>query len=133
MDFVCPVCGCTEYYESHEKGGRVRRRCRECQQKRMKIIYASEDYKKKHRAYARLHRRNYPEELFNLRLKEQDSRCAICGEKCEETKIFADHDHITGKPRGLLCNRCNIGCGVFRDNVEYMKKAIAYLEKWDNE
>ena len=39
-----------------------------------------------------------------------------------------DHNHVTGTVRGLLCNMCNIGIGMFRDNVNFMYKAIKYLE-----
>ena len=61
--------------------------------------------------------------------KKQNNRCAICEKKINEfTKDFAiDHDHKTGKVRGLLCLNCNIGLGAFRDNKAIMRKAIKYL------
>jgi len=62
--------------------------------------------------------------------KEQNNKCAICGKIINEfTKDFAvDHDHKTGKVRGLLCMNCNIGLGAFRDNKIIMRKAIKYLD-----
>jgi hypothetical protein len=40
-----------------------------------------------------------------------------------------DHDHVTGDPRELLCSFCNHGLGNFKDSVQLMQVAIAYLEK----
>ena len=66
--------------------------------------------------------------------KEQDYKCLICKETVE--RLFVDHDHSCcqgvyscGKCiRGLLCTHCNRGLGAFRDNIEYLKAAIDYLD-----
>ena len=53
------------------------------------------------------------EDIYNLLLESQDYGCAICGSKetgSHHTKYFSvDHDHKTGKVRGLLCFHCNTG------------------------
>ena len=59
------------------------------------------------------------------RLKEQNGKCAICGKK---KKLLLDHLHSSGKRRGLLCNRCNIGLGMFLDNVSSLNAATRYLK-----
>src|SRR5690606_5664722 len=52
--------------------------------------------------------------------------CDICGQPERSkrngvTKLLAkDHDHATGTWRGLLCERCNKGIGVFHDNVHLL-------------
>lgn len=58
-------------------------------------------------------------------LSNQNNACAIC---LKETKLAIDHDHGTGKVRGLLCPKCNGGLGMFLDNPDLLRKAINYLE-----
>ena len=50
--------------------------------------------------------------------------CTICG---EETDLVVDHDHKRNVVRGLLCNKCNKGLGLFRDNPDYLEFARIYL------
>jgi hypothetical protein len=66
----------------------------------------------------------------------QNGVCAIC--KNTETSLDkdggprlmpVDHDHITGKVRGLLCTACNRALGMFKDSPELLRSAINYLEK----
>lgn len=77
------------------------------------------------------------------KLKEQEGKCPICSavfdDVPEETKTHPnhpgfciDHDHKTNKNRGLLCNKCNIGLGFFGDDIDLLKSAIQYLERYIN-
>jgi hypothetical protein len=75
-------------------------------------------------------------EQYNEMLKQQNGVCAICGKE-EITKdslrnvrkLSVDHNHKTGKIRGLLCASCNHVLGNAKDNIEILLKAIAYLTK----
>ncbi len=58
----------------------------------------------------------------------QHGRCAICVIPLGGIKVCVDHDHDTGKVRGLLCNRCNQGLGYFSDDTSVLEGAISYLE-----
>lgn len=53
--------------------------------------------------------------------------CEICGAK-PEMHLAWDHCHKTGKHRGWLCNRCNLGLGYFSDAPDTLRVAITYLE-----
>jgi hypothetical protein len=66
-------------------------------------------------------------EDYERMLKEQEGKCAICGEKPE--RLCVDHDHKTEIIRGLLCSRCNKMLGAIGDNVEVLETAIKYLKK----
>lgn len=72
------------------------------------------------------------EEYFKI-LEEQNGKCAICSSddpgSSTYSKLCVDHCHKTNKIRGLLCFKCNTSLGKFGDNVEFLKKAIKYLEK----
>lgn len=64
------------------------------------------------------------QEQFDEMFVRQDGRCAICRQK---NRLFVDHDHKTGKARGLLCSRCNLGIGHFRDSPFLLANAISYV------
>ena len=57
---------------------------------------------------------------------ESTPHCPICG---SEEPLVIDHDHSTGKVRGLICDSCNLGLGKFMDNIQSLKNAIKYLEQ----
>ena len=70
-------------------------------------------------------------EEFDTMLSKQDNVCAIC--KGKETygrhkRFTVDHDHKTGKIRGLLCNHCNTTLGLVKDDIHTLKSMIQYLE-----
>lgn len=61
----------------------------------------------------------------------QEYRCAICStdKPTGKWKVFAvDHDHTTGQIRGLLCNECNRGMGLLKDDASLLRSAAEYLE-----
>jgi Autographiviridae endonuclease VII len=53
----------------------------------------------------------------------QGGRCAICR---EERRLEVDHDHTTGRVRGLICHSCNIGL-VLLEDVPRLAAALRYL------
>lgn len=73
-------------------------------------------------------------ERYDAMLVKQRGLCAICGkppnyasEKSSSRKLNVDHNHETGKVRGLLCGMCNRGVGLLFDNPVYVAAALAFL------
>ena len=77
----------------------------------------------------------FTEELFEERLSLQNNLCAICGSdkpsKSNKNDWHADHDHISGKPRGILCSGCNTLLGRIESvGFDWTDKAKQYLDKY---
>ena len=76
-------------------------------------------------------------EQYDALLKAQDGKCAIC--KKVETyvnyrtrqvkRLAVDHDHKTGRVRGLLCNRCNRALGIVENIQESLPLFVDYLRR----
>jgi len=64
-------------------------------------------------------------EILQFRATQGD-RCAICGEAEPQ---HLDHDHDNGRVRALLCQRCNNGLGLFRDDPAVLRAAAEYVEE----
>jgi len=84
-----------------------------------------------HIARAKALRRHFgitPEDVISM-LERQGGRCAICLTQTPGGKgtFHVDHDHRTGRVRGLLCRKCNIGLGCFKDDWARLQSAVSYL------
>lgn len=69
---------------------------------------------------------------YNQMLNAQNSVCAVCLYKetsKRNTRLCVDHDHKTGKIRGLLCNRCNRSLGLLQDSPNVIKSLLEYILK----
>lgn len=68
---------------------------------------------------------------YEKQLTLQNGKCALCpatsGRQNEECLLFVDHDHETGKPRGLLCSRCNVHLGIYEQLPLWHRMARRYL------
>lgn len=65
--------------------------------------------------------------LVERRIKEACNACGIESKGGHLSHI--DHDHRTGKIRGILCHNCNVTLGQMNDNITRLKNLIAYLEE----
>jgi len=57
-----------------------------------------------------------------------DGKCWVCKQPPTARGLFVDHDHVTGKFRGMLCANCNTTLGLVKDDAERLKALAAYLE-----
>jgi predicted nucleic acid-binding Zn ribbon protein len=70
-------------------------------------------------------------EQFAAMLEEQNNLCAICRSPewpGKGSRPHVDHDHATGKVRGLLCGKCNVALGNMHDDPVRLRAAAAYVE-----
>lgn len=130
----------------HHKPGYPEWRCKTC-----KAAHARE-YRKKNadrkKEVDRLHYQNNKErhrETYMIRtygidpdqyeqmVRAQEGKCLICDKVPRGTgrtsKLYIDHDHVTGEIRGLLCSRCNSAIGLLDDTPEHLERAIRYLTR----
>lgn len=114
------------------------------------MAYSKEDAKKAEKKYKasskgrETYLRNHLKRKYNITLeyyKEllniQDNKCAIClsdGDyrswkdgRQQRIPFCVDHDHYTGNVRGLLCNKCNIGIAMLKEDIAILTNAINYL------
>lgn len=84
------------------------------------------------RKYQLMGKYGITEDDYQCMLEEQGGKCAICSTDTPtgKWKVFAvDHCHLTGNVRGLLCNECNRGMGLLKDNAQLLRNAADYLER----
>ncbi len=143
----CIVCGSTERYISSGKCAPCKRAHSSARyaEKRPEIRAKQKEYqeltgystkyyaenKEYFKAYARERyfqgkKQGLTREGFDAALVAQSGRCAICLKPLVTIRV--DHDHKTGKFRGLLCFNHNVGLGHFQDSVETLQRAIEYLQ-----
>jgi hypothetical protein len=77
-------------------------------------------------------------EQYNTMFIFQGGVCLVCGQSEIVTRLgkiknlAIDHNHVTGKIRGLLCQKCNQALGLLNDNPVIIKSLLKYITKNDN-
>lgn len=114
-----------------------RRTCGRCGQSKLLKEFPSGSVRARCRACAReASHRNIVEAVYGLApgeydalLAKQGGACAICRGKPRRLRLAVDHDHTTGRVRGLLCKRCNHDLlGAAHDDPAILRRALEYLE-----
>lgn len=106
-----------EYARQHYWKNRHRYNCNDKSPEERRIIFRRRSLKRYY---------NLTLEQYDEMLKEQGSVCQICKDKSTKT-LHVDHNHATGKIRGLLCAKCNHAIGLLKDSVSILQNAIKYL------
>jgi hypothetical protein len=132
----CIVCKnnkpLSEFYKNRSKKDGYQGRCKPCDIIQGRIEYNKDKKKSAEKRYIKSLYREYNltfEEY--LKIKDlQNSGCAICKYPLlDGMNSHVDHDHSSGKVRGILCRWCNIGLGHFKDSVQTLEKAVQYLNQ----
>lgn len=134
---VCKTCKANKPFSDFGKytirgKTRYRKSCKPCRVKEVISVYHSnpkirERVKLAARASHLRNKYSMTEEDLTVLIENQNNQCAICHLTLKKPNI--DHDHVTGKIRGILCWDCNIGLGKFKDNVKFLESAVLYLKK----
>ena len=96
-----------------------------------KIFMTTNKWRSQHPEQRKLYAAKGKYNLSNEQYKQLMSinNCEICKCDLSITKHkHIDHCHETGKVRGVLCSKCNLGLGHFKDNITNLEKAIDYLK-----
>lgn len=116
---ICRLCDkekpLSEFY-FRKDSGKYRSECKECLSR-----------------LATVRDTGWTQEAYDIAFKEQHGRCAICGKELSSTRytrLTGDHDHKTGKLRGLLCTKCNTALGLVEENIDTIENMIAYIRKY---
>lgn len=136
---VCSVCKeelpLVDFYKQSANKDGLAYRCKSCDRVARRAFSQSTRGKKLTRDANRRHKYNMsPEEFENL-WELQNGKCAVCSIELDDSfvkqhkpnKVVIDHNHKTGKVRGLLCTKCNKGIGLLGDTGVNLYLAWKYL------
>jgi hypothetical protein len=155
---VCSKCKAEKpisefYFDTH--CNHLCARCKKCiiairmeyiRNNKTKIIEYKHAYRRSKKYIEYTHSKKYVDYMADYRLrlaygitlndkigmiKNQGWRCAICNRELPTNIMFChtDHNHTTGKVRGILCSRCNHYLGYIRDSYDSAARMIEYLKQ----
>lgn len=125
----CPSCGETDISKFYldKNGKRSNKLCRECHKIQCKVRWHARTPIEKQAARVKAMYGLEPEQYKSM-YETQQGKCAICNEEPKTKRgLHIDHNHKTGKVRGLLCHGCNVALGSFKEDVNTLNKAIEYI------
>lgn len=116
--------------DKRRKGG-LRYACRKCNHV-AKLAYSASDRGRTRQWAARLKRRyNITPKDYNAMLEAQGGVCAACGNHPEGLHLNVDHNHATGRVRGLLCSSCNLALGNVYEDIKILEGLVSYIREYD--
>ncbi len=132
MKKKCRGCNIKKNIIDFYKGtGKEDHLCKPCRKIRDKAYRDKPDIKikKAWRLVKKIYGISY--EDYMKMFRSQNGACAICNNPKLLTKrrMHIDHDHTTGKVRGLLCHNCNLVLGHAKDSAKILMSAVVYLYK----
>ena len=127
----CKLIGCNKKHYGYGF-------CRLHYSRQPKVVESRKQYRKRPGHIEKQYRRKMKSvygldpSKYDKIFKNQNGKCALCNKRQSEltVRLNIDHDHITNKIRGLICNKCNLEVGyyeIFQNNPEKSKKIKKYL------
>lgn len=133
---TCSTCKApkpvTDYHRSRTTTDGYDPRCKPCRKTAASTHTVDHELK---RSNSRLRFYGITTEQYATMFTQQRGLCAICQQAETMTyrgtvkQLSVDHDHETGKVRGLLCAACNFALGKFKDDPTLLRSAADYLER----
>lgn len=123
---ICSICGPVRVQIRVKQNGNIEKKCRnvlKLYQQRTRKLHPQQD--KRYNFIPSI------EKQHKLIVLARVMKCEICGKKNYypgSYRLSLDHDHKTGKFRGLLCVNCNTILGNCNDNIKLLRSAIKYLK-----
>jgi len=128
------VCvGCDKEFDV-PKCGTVPDSCKPCQKEAARIRVRKDRWRKGLKEGYNM----TPDDYYRM-YENQNGVCKICslpetkGRGAKNKRLAVDHNHKTGKVRGLLCGNCNTGIGLLKDDAKILALAVKYLEESERE
>lgn len=131
----CPKCKeklplTSDYFHRNrsKKGGfsSACKKCRTTSNRKRQYTFTSRETKWKGKLKLKF---NLTLEQYDQMLEQQNGKCAICNQiDVSGKRLSVDHDHQTGKIRGLLCMNCNLLLGRVESTPELFSKMMKYLD-----
>lgn len=135
----CPTCLETKSLSLFKRGNRVSDgytvQCKDCLNEQAREYCSNEELSAGYVSATRFTQVKVKFGLSKedyLALMKAHPNCDICGSALKGEKRCIDHDHITGKVRGVTCQNCNLALGAAHDSPETLLRAITYLTKFNN-
>lgn len=136
LEKVCCTCqkakDASSFHRSKSTKDGLDPRCRDCRRKATASHNTDVELK---RSNSRLRFYGITGADYDAMFLAQDGLCAICRlpesmtYKGQVKQLSVDHDHDTGRVRGLLCAACNFALGKFRDDPALLRAAADYLDQ----
>jgi len=124
-----------KFNKNRSRADGLQNRCKECSYAAHRKSYLK-NKKKYAERQSRWHKNRNLKAAYGITIEtfeamqiEQNDRCVICRE--ETDSFHVDHNHETGQIRALLCDTCNIGLKMFKEDLERLERAKSYLEAYN--
>lgn len=129
--FQCKICRNSKQRKyAKDNPGIIKTRNKEKKDSRKAYYQSDRGIESSRRSHLK-RKYNMTLEDYNKLSEQQAGRCKICNKEESSKKnkfLCVDHNHSTGKIRGLLCNTCNRALGLFQDDITILYNAFIYLQ-----